>query len=67
MNQYVESLAADLYQAAEAWFRRVDPYHSDRPLWFALADEYKAPYRESAKALIDAKNGVDVARSEAAR
>jgi hypothetical protein len=51
-DQYVESLAADVYWAAEQWFRRVDPYHAHRPLWFALADEYKGLYREVARSMI---------------
>jgi hypothetical protein len=51
-DQYVESLAADLYWAAEQWFRKVDPYHACRPLWFALANEYKGVYREMAERLI---------------
>lgn len=53
MNEYVESLAADLYWAGEQWFRKVDPYHSYRPLWFALRDDLKQPYREMAKQLIE--------------
>jgi hypothetical protein len=51
-DQYVESLAADLYWAAEQWLRRVDPYHALRPRWFALGDEYKGVYREAARAVI---------------
>jgi hypothetical protein len=61
-DQYVESLAADVYWAAEQWFRRVDPYHAHRPLWFALSDEYKGPYRDAARAMI-----ADKAAKEAAQ
>jgi glutamyl/glutaminyl-tRNA synthetase len=53
MDKYAESLAADLYWAGEQWFRKVDPYHAHRPLWFALADEHKVAYREMATQLID--------------
>lgn len=56
-DQYVDSLAADLYWAAEQWFRRVDPYHGNRSRWFArwfaLRDDLKEPYREAAKKLIE--------------
>jgi len=50
---YIESLAADLYWAGEQWFRRTDPYHADRPKWFALREDLKGPYREMARQLIE--------------
>jgi hypothetical protein len=58
-NPYVESLAADLYWAAEQWLRKVDPYHADRPVWSALREDLKPPYREMAERLIneDTKHG----------
>lgn len=55
MDKYAESLAADIYWAAEQWFRKVDPYHAHRPLWFALRDDLREPYREIAKKLIEKK------------
>jgi hypothetical protein len=61
-DQYVESLAADVYWAAEQWFRRVDPYHAHRPFWGSLRDDYKAPYRDAARSMI-----ADKAAKEAAQ
>lgn len=54
MDQYAESLAAELYWSAEQWFRKVDPYHVHRPLWRSLRDVLKEPYHEMAKQLIEA-------------
>lgn len=51
-DRYIESLAADIYWAGEQWFRKVDPYHSLRPVWPSLASEYKTIYREIAEQLI---------------
>lgn len=50
---YAESLAAEIYWAAEQWFRRVDPYYAWRPRWGGLREDHKEPYREMAKQLIE--------------
>lgn len=52
-DAYVESLAGDLYWAAERWLRRVDPYRYQSPLWRSLREERKEPYREMAKQAIE--------------
>jgi hypothetical protein len=52
-DRYAESLAAEIYWAAEMWWRKVDPYHGPRPKWFALRDGLKRPYREMARQIIE--------------
>ena len=53
-EQYVESLAAELYWAHELWLRRFDPYHAMRPIWRHLAFESKLLYLEMARDLLPA-------------
>lgn len=54
-NEYVESLAAEVYWAEETWLRRVDPDHARRPIWSALRADYKLRYREIAQGMIAAQ------------
>lgn len=58
--RYVESLASEVYWAAEMWFRRIDPYHGMSPRWFALREDLKEPYRRIAEQLHQS----DISRSE---
>jgi hypothetical protein len=53
-DRLADSLAQKLYEAQMKWRARLSEVDEFWPRWFALREDYKQPYLDTARALDDA-------------